>query len=95
MLAGVVVALPDDPELQQAFTERYMRPRRNQCREALRRGLDRCELRPGIDDEALFDQLYGALYLRLLTGRPLTAADVDRAVTQAFTGILLADTARA
>lgn len=45
------------------------------------------ELRPDADAEALFDQLAGALYYRLLiTGRPIDAAYVERVVESALDG---------
>lgn len=48
----------------------------------------RGELRADFDQEVFFDQLYGALYFRLLvSGQPLNRGLTDELVDQAFQGI--------
>ena len=60
---------------------RWLEPRRREAKEVLRRGIDRGELPPGIDQEALIDALYGPLYFRLLFGHQrLTTKLSDRVV---------------
>jgi AcrR family transcriptional regulator len=89
MLLGVIFEGQGDPELREAFRDRYMNPRRDQARAVVTRGISRGELRPGFDEEVLFDQLYGALYFRLLvSGRPLNRRFTDELVDQAFGGLL-------
>ena len=88
MLLGVLSELPADEDLRAAFRHRYLRPRRAQGEAALRRGIDRGELRRDLDADALFDQLYGALYLRLLTDDSAPSRSWSRAVVdQAFNGL--------
>jgi AcrR family transcriptional regulator len=87
-LMGVVFEAQSDPELRHAFAERYMNPRRDQARTVIARGIARGELRPDFDEEVLFDQLYGALYFRLLvSGQPLNRRFTDEVVDQAFQGL--------
>jgi AcrR family transcriptional regulator len=88
MLLGVVFEAQDDKELREAFRDRYMDPRRDQARAVLERGISRAEIRPDVDTEILFDQLYGALYFRLLvSGGPLNRRFTDKLVDQAFDGV--------
>jgi AcrR family transcriptional regulator len=87
-LTGVVFEAQSDPELRNAFADRYMNPRRDQARAVIRRGIARGELRADFDEEVLFDQLYGALYFRLLvSGQPLNRRFTDQLVDQAFQGL--------
>jgi hypothetical protein len=44
-----------------------MNPRRDQAKEVLDRGISRGELQPDLNAEILFDQLYGAHAVALLT----------------------------
>ena len=88
MLVGLITALPGAPELQEAFRTYYLEPRRAQAEAALRRGQQRGELVPEILFGELFDQLYGALYLRVLLGSPLAAGEAEAAVRQMFRGLL-------
>jgi AcrR family transcriptional regulator len=88
MLLGVIFEAQADPELREAFRDRYMNPRRDQARAVIRRGIARGELQPDFDDEVLFDQLYGALYFRMLvSGRPLNRRFTDELVAQGFDGV--------
>jgi AcrR family transcriptional regulator len=87
-LIGVVFEAQNAPELRKAFADRYMNPRRDRARTVLERGIARGELRPEFDEEILFDQLYGALYFRLLvSGQPLNRRFTDKLVEQAFEGL--------
>lgn len=89
MLLGVLVELPHDRGLREAYRERYVVPRRRQGEAALRRGVERGELRPDVDTDVVFDAIYGAVYLRLLTEiSPLDAAFVDALVTHVLRGAL-------
>jgi AcrR family transcriptional regulator len=88
MLLGVIFEAQGDPALRDAFRDRYMNPRREQGRAALKRGVSRGELRPDFDEAVFFDQLYGALYFRLLvSGQPLNRRFVDQLVEQVFDGL--------
>lgn len=87
-LTGIVFETQSNSELRNAFADRYMNPRRDQARAVIGRGIARGELRAGFDEEVLFDQLYGALYFRLLvSGQPLNRRFTDELVDQAFDGL--------
>ncbi len=89
MLVGVIFEAQDNPELREAFLDRYVNPRREEGREALRRGIARGELRPDLDDDIFFHQVYGALYFRLLiSDAPLSRRFTDELLQQAFDGVL-------
>lgn len=88
MLVGLITALPSSPQLQEAFRTYYLQPRRAQAEAAVRRGQERGELVPEISFDTLFDQLYGALYLRVVLGSPLTPSEAAAAVHQIFRGLL-------
>jgi AcrR family transcriptional regulator len=88
-LMGVMGEVKDDPELGKAFREVYLSPRRDGGRVALQRGIDRGELRADLDDEILFDVIYGAMYFRLVIGTgPVNREFTDQLVEQAFRGVL-------
>ncbi|WP_022900691.1 TetR/AcrR family transcriptional regulator [Humibacter albus] len=90
MLLGVLVELPHDRELRDAYGERYVVPRRRQAEAAVRRGIARGEVSRDAGADILFDEIYGAIYLRLLLGSsPLDAAFVDALVSQVFEGVLI------
>ena len=55
-----------DPELLQAFRERFLRPRRQEAYKTLRRGIERGELPENLDLDLVLDILYGAIYMRFL-----------------------------
>lgn len=89
VLVGVVSEAQQDGELRAAFRERYLTPRRDEGHRALRRGIERGELRGDLDGEVLMDQIYGALYFRLLIGNgPLDRRFTDALVEQAFEGVV-------
>jgi AcrR family transcriptional regulator len=89
MLVGVIFEAQDNPELREAFRDRYVNPRRQEGKDALRRGIARGELRAGFDSDIFFDHVYAALYFRLLiSDAPLTRRFTDELVQQAFDGVL-------
>jgi AcrR family transcriptional regulator len=66
IVAALIGGGQSDPELIDAFRERFMRPRRREAYETLRRGIQRGELPAGLDLDLVLDSLYGAVYLRFL-----------------------------
>jgi AcrR family transcriptional regulator len=67
-----------NPELAEAFRERWIAPRRAEATAVLREARTRGELRPGTNIDAVIDALYGAIYYRLQIGTgPLSDAAVD------------------
>jgi AcrR family transcriptional regulator len=55
-----------DSDLIDAFRERFVRPRRREAYETLRRGVRRGELPEDLDMDLTLDALYGPLYMRFL-----------------------------
>ncbi|NUP64244.1 MAG: TetR/AcrR family transcriptional regulator [Nonomuraea sp.] len=85
-VAELVAAAARHPDIGEL--ERLMYARRNTlARSLLERARDRGELRPDVDVEALFDQLAGALYYRvLITGSPVDRAYAERLADTALRG---------
>ncbi|HEY1968197.1 MAG TPA: TetR-like C-terminal domain-containing protein [Pseudonocardia sp.] len=71
IMAGLVAAGQDDPQLAGAFRGRFLAERRQVLRTVLARAQARGEL-AGQDHEFLIDMMYGVVYYRLLlTQQPL------------------------
>jgi AcrR family transcriptional regulator len=88
MFIGVIFEAQDNPELRATFIARYMNPRRVHARKAIRRGIARGELRPNFDDDVLFDQILGAIYIRMFViGSSLDRRFTDKLVSQVFSGV--------
>ena len=78
ILSAILAAGQSDSALLTAFRERFMRPRRQEAYATLRRGIQRGELRKGLDLDLLLDRLYGPIYMRFLIRHDrLTAGFVD------------------
>lgn len=80
IMRGLVSELSRNHELAEALRRNLILPRRAAMVTVLDRAANRGELRPGIDDDLVFDILAGALYYRFaVLGRgatPATAADL-------------------
>jgi AcrR family transcriptional regulator len=66
VVAALLAGGQSDPELIEAFRERFLWPRRRQAYQTLQRGIDRGELPADTDLDVLLDTLYGAIYMRFL-----------------------------
>jgi len=66
IVSAVIAGGQSDPDLIQAFRERFLRPRRQEAYQTLRRGMERGELPRNLDLDLLLDVLYGAIYMRFL-----------------------------
>ena len=66
VVAALLGAGQFDPELLEAFRERFLRPRRQEAYKTLRRGIERGELPENVDMDLVLDTLYGAIYMRFL-----------------------------
>ena len=89
VLAAILAEGQRDPNTMAAFIEGYARPRREEAKAILCAGVERGELRAGIDLEVALDALYGPIYYRLLV--PLAPLDPEWAETLAthvFFGLL-------
>lgn len=75
------------PELMALFRRRIVSPRRRRLREALRRGVERGEVRPDADLEVAVNFLVGSFYARHLTGKRIGAVWPRRIVAVLWDGI--------
>jgi AcrR family transcriptional regulator len=76
-----------DPELIQAFRDRFMMPRRQEAYQTLRRAIARRELPEDLNLDLTLDTLYGSLYMRFLIRQTgLTDDYVDEVVALVFDG---------
>lgn len=79
IVSAILAAGQSDPELIEAFRERFMMPRRREAYATLRRGIARGQLRRDLDPDLLLDSLYGPIYMRFLIRHDrLTPNFVDR-----------------
>jgi AcrR family transcriptional regulator len=66
IVAALIGGGQTDPELIEAFRERFVRPRRLEAYATLRKGIERRELPQNADLNLILDSLYGAIYMRFL-----------------------------
>ena len=79
IVSAILGAGQSDPELIEAFRERFLMPRRREAYATLRRAILRGELRRDIDPNLLLDSLYGPIYMRFLIRHDrLTPHFIDR-----------------
>jgi AcrR family transcriptional regulator len=79
IVSAILGAGQSDPELVEAFRERFLMPRRREAYATLRRAVLRGELRRDIDPNLLLDSLYGPIYMRFLIRHDrLTPHFIDR-----------------
>ncbi|MBC3841448.1 hypothetical protein GXW82_17555 [Streptacidiphilus sp. 4-A2] len=88
LMRALAADAQSDPEIARALREQWLAPRRAVTAEVLRRGVERGELRPGLDPAVTIDLLFAPVYYRLLfTHEPLDEAFADRLLEQALAGI--------
>src|ERR1700675_5055850 len=66
VVAALLAGGQSDPELIEAFRDRFLWPRRKQAYQTLQRGIDRGELPADSDLDLVLDALYGPIYMRFL-----------------------------
>src|SRR5271168_5377027 len=66
VVAALLAGGQSDPELLEAYRERFLWPRRKKAYQTLQRGVDRGELRAGCDFDLILDSLYGPIWMRFL-----------------------------
>jgi AcrR family transcriptional regulator len=66
VVAALLAGGQSDPELIEAFRDRFLWPRRKQAYKTLQRGIGRGELPVGSDLDLILDSLYGPIYMRFL-----------------------------
>jgi AcrR family transcriptional regulator len=88
LMRALVAAAQTDPDIARSLRERWLAPRRAVTVEILRTGEARGELRPGLDYEAVMDELFAPVYQRLFFGHAELGADLaGTLVRQLMTGI--------
>src|SRR5271167_2717087 len=66
VVAALLAGGQTDPELLEAYRDRFLWPRRRQAYQTLQRGVDRGELPPGKNFDLILDSLYGPILMRFL-----------------------------
>jgi AcrR family transcriptional regulator len=66
LVAAMLAGGQSDPELIEAYRDRFLWPRRKQAYQTLQRGVDRGELPAGSDFDLILDSLYGPILMRFL-----------------------------
>jgi AcrR family transcriptional regulator len=66
VVAALLAGGQSDPELIEAFRDRFLWPRRRQAYQTLQRGVDRGELPESSNFDLILDSLYGPIYMRFL-----------------------------
>jgi AcrR family transcriptional regulator len=79
LMRALVAAAQSDPDIARSLRERWLAPRRAVALEVLHCGVERGEIRAGIDFEAALDELFAPVYYRLFFGHD--SLDDDLAAT--------------
>jgi AcrR family transcriptional regulator len=66
VVAAMLAGGQSDPELLEAYRDRFLWPRRRQAYQTLQRGVDRGDLPTGSDFDLILDSLYGPILMRFL-----------------------------
>jgi AcrR family transcriptional regulator len=66
VVAALLAGGQSDPELIEAYRDRFLWPRRRQAYQTLQRGVDRGELPAGCNFDLILDSLYGPILMRFL-----------------------------
>jgi AcrR family transcriptional regulator len=86
IVAEMLGAGQSDPDLLEAFRDRFLRPRRQEAYKTLRRGIDRGELPRDLDMDLVLDTLYGAIYMRFLIRHDVLSESYVREVCRRVLG---------
>ncbi len=88
VLGGLIAEAQHDPDLAVSLRERWLEPRRRQGAKILEAGRVSGEFRPDFDSTLVLDQIYGAIYIRLLVGHaPLVQEMAQELVRNVLSGI--------
>ena len=88
LMRALVAQAQSDPDIARSLRERWLAPRRAVSIDILRTGIERGEIRPDIDFEAVMDELFAPVYYRLFFAHnPLDEGLAATMVTQLFAGI--------
>ena len=88
VLPALVAELSRNPELAAALREGFVQPRRARVLDAVRRGVERGEVRAGVDEELIADAVVALLQHRfLVTGMEIDDGLPERLLDMLWTGI--------
>ncbi|NMG20405.1 TetR family transcriptional regulator [Brasilonema bromeliae SPC951] len=88
VIATLIGGGQTDPEMIEAFRANWLSPRRFDCSQVIKKGIERGELRSDVDMEAVIDALYSPLFYRLLLKHaPLTEDFVDQLIDVVMSGL--------
>lgn len=87
VLGSLLAEQRRDPELLAAFRARIFEPRRAIIHRVVRQAVERGQIAPQADREAIDSLLFGALLARAISGEPVDDVWIDRVVDQAWRGI--------
>jgi AcrR family transcriptional regulator len=85
-LPALMAELADDPELDRTFVETVFHPRRASTEAALRRGVQRGDIRPDADLDLLLDMVGATTYHRVLFGHLPVAESLAHEVVMTVMG---------
>ena len=87
-VTAMIASADPDTEIAKAFRHHFVLERRNEGRALLAQAMAAGELRADIDVDSALDQLYGALFFRVLLGHaPTDAAFVRTLLDQTMRGL--------
>lgn len=87
-ITSMLAAADAESELGKAFRGHFVLARRAEGRAILEQGIADGEVRGDLDLEVALDELYGAVFFRLLLGHaPLDTGFVDKLIEQAMEGM--------
>ncbi|WP_449282230.1 TetR-like C-terminal domain-containing protein [Leucobacter sp.] len=90
LLAELIGESQTDADLAAVYRRRYSSHRRDLAVARFRRAQDEGQILPGVDPRVLVDQLWGAVYHRLLVpDEPIDAAFADALVANLFGGVAI------
>lgn len=92
IMAELIGAAQSDPSMAVEVRERWVLPRRAATKAVLQRAVERGQVRPGLDPDVILDQIYGAVYFRVMIGHQALRADLAQdLVTNILRGVGPAD----
>lgn len=87
IVAGLLGDVQHDPQIAQAFRQRFLRPLAELTHRLLAIAVDEGDIRADIDPDILIDLFTGPIYFRLLvTGEPLTAEATQQLIDAVLRG---------
>jgi AcrR family transcriptional regulator len=95
LVSALIAAGQSDPELIDAFRNRFLFPRRREAYQTVQRAVDRGELSKDVDFDLLLDTLYGPIYMRFLIRHDSLTREFAIDLCKLVLGPLIAETSHA